>query len=186
MAIIPGQSLTAEPKNAPYENPPQMTTPEEAVFFHLERLAERTDDLLDAMELGLDVVTLTEGILRGAVMEGRHNVDISLIIAPIIHEFIKGGADRAGIDYEEGFPDESDSKKMVKYQINSKKARKMLAEYKKETGETTDFLSGKTDTVEEEMMPAEGMMDSEAMMSEEPAAPMGGLMSRPSNKEGAV
>ena len=36
------------------------------------------------------------------------------------------------------------------------------------------------------MMPAEGMMDSEAMMSKEPAAPMGGLMSRPSNKEGAV
>jgi hypothetical protein len=186
MAIIPGQSLTAEPKNAPYENPPQMTEPEEAVFFHLERLAERTDDLLDAMELGLDVVTLTEGILRGAVMEGRHNVDISLIIAPIIHEFIKGGADRAGIDYEEGFPDESEAKNKVKYQINSKKARKMLDEYKKETGETTDFLSGKTDTVEEEMMPAEGMMDSEAMMSEEPAAPMGGLMSRPSNKEGAV
>ena len=185
MAIIPGQSLTAEPKNAPYENPPQMTEPEEAVFFHLERLAERTDDLLDAMELGLDVVTLTEGILRGAVAEGRHSVDISLIIAPIIHEFIKGGADRAGIDYEEGFPDESESKKMVKYQINSKKARKLLDEYEEKTGETTDFLSGETDTVEE-MMPAEGMMDSEAMMSEEPAAPMGGLMSRPSNKEGAV
>jgi hypothetical protein len=62
----------------------------------------------------------------------------------------------------------------------------MLDEYKKETGETTDFLSGETDTVEEEMMLDEGMMDSEAMMSEEPAAPMGGLMSRPSNKEGAV
>ena len=185
MAIIPGQSLTAEPKNAPYENPPQMTEPEEAVFFHLERLAERTDDLLDAMELGLDVVTLTEGILRGAVMEGRHNVDISLIIAPIIHEFIKGGADRAGIDYEEGFPDDSKDKSMVKYMINSKKARKLLDEYKKETGETTDFLSGETDTVED-MMPVEGMMDSEAMMSEEPAAPMGGLMSRPSNKEGTV
>lgn len=186
MAIIPGQSLTAEPKNAPYENPPQMTEPEEAVFFHLERLAERTDDLLDAMELGLDVVTLTEGILRGAVAEGRHSVDISLIIAPIIHEFIKGGADRAGIDYEEGFPDDSEAKKKVKYQINSKKARKLLDEYKKETGETTDFLSGETDTVEEEMMPSEGMMDSEAMMSEEPAALTGGLMSRPSNKEGAV
>ena len=81
MAIIPGQSLTAEPKNAPYENPPQMTEPEEVVFFHLERLAKRTDDLLDAMELGLDVVTLTEGILRGAVMEGRHSVDVSLKVS---------------------------------------------------------------------------------------------------------
>lgn len=186
MAIIPGQSLTAEPKNAPYENPPQMTEPEEAVFFHLERLADKTDDVLDSLELGLDVVTMTEGILRAAVMQGRHSVDISLIIAPIIHEFIKGGADRAGIDYEEGFPDESEAKKKIKYQINSKKARKMLDEYEKETGETTDFLSGETGAVEEDMMPDEGMMDSEAMMSEEPAAPTGGLMSRPSNKEGTV
>lgn len=188
MAIIPGQSLTAEPKNAPYENPPQMTTPEEAVFFHLERLADKTDDLLDAMELGLDVVTLTEGILRGAVMEGRHSVDVSLIIAPIIHEFIKGGADRAGIEYEEGFPDDSKEKRKVKYAINSKKARKLLDEYEEKTGETTDFLSGETDTTDEqeEMMPVEGMMDNEAMMSEEPAAPMGGLMSRPSKNEGVV
>lgn len=188
MAIIPGQSLTAEPKNAPYENPPQMTKPEDAVFWHLDRLADKTEDILDAMELGLDVVTLTEGILRGAVMEGRHSVDVSLIIAPIIHEFIKGGADRAGIEYEEGFPDESKEKRRVKYAINSKKARKLLDEYKEKTGETADFLSGETDTTDEqeEMMPAEGMMDNEAMMSEEPAAPTGGLMSRPSKNEGEV
>tara|TARA_R110000868_G_scaffold84317_1_gene237734 strand:+ start:985 stop:1548 length:564 start_codon:yes stop_codon:yes gene_type:complete len=187
MAIIPGQSLTAEPKNAPYENPPQMTEPEEAVFWHLERLAGKTDDVLDSLELGLDVVTMTEGILRAAVMQGRHSVDVSLIIAPIIHEFIKGGADRAGIDYEEGFPDDSKDKRMVKYMINSKKARKLLDEYEEKTGETTDFLSGETDTDEqEEMMPVEGMMDNEAMMSEEPTAPTGGLMSRPSTNEGAV
>ena len=188
MAIIPGQSLTAEPKNAPYENPPQMTKPEDAVFWHLDRLADKTEDLLDAMELGLDVVTLTEGILRGAVMEGRHNVDVSLIIAPIIHEFIKGGADRAGIEYEEGFPDDSKEKRKVKYAINSKKARKLLDEYEKKTGETTDFLSGETDTTDEqeEMMPVEGIMDNEAMMSEEPTAPTGGLMSRPSKNEGVV
>jgi len=165
-----------------------MTKPEDAVFWHLDRLADKTEDLLDAMELGLDVVTLTEGILRGAVMEGRHNVDVSLIIAPIIHEFIKGGADRAGIEYEEGFPDDSKEKRKVKYAINSKKARKLLDEYEKKTGETTDFLSGETDTTDEqeEMMPVEGIMDNEAMMSEEPTAPTGGLMSRPSKNEGVV
>ena len=51
----------------------------------------------------------------------------------------------------------------------------------------TSFQVSETDTDEqEEMMPVEGMMDSEAMMSGEPATPLGGLMSRPSNKEGAV
>jgi len=184
MAIIPGQSLTAEPKNAPYENPPQMTKPEDAVFWHLDRLADKTEDLLDAMELGMDVVTLTSGILRGAVMDGRHSVDVSLIIAPIIHEFIKSSADQAGIEYEEGFPDESKEKRRVKYAINSKKARKLLDEYEEKTGEETDYLSGETGSEEED---EEAMSSDETeMMTGEPVAPAGGLMSRPSKNEGEV
>lgn len=181
--IIPGQSLTAEPKGAPYENAPSMTKPEEAVFWHLERLSteDKTEALLDAMELGLDVVTLTEGLLRGAVLEGRHNVDVSLTIAPIIHEFIKGAADRAGIEYDEGLPDDSKQRRAVKYQINSKKARKLLDEFAEETGEDTDFLSGEGLATEDE--------DQEMMMKmdeETPAPGAGGLMSRPPKNEGIV
>ena len=100
--ILPGQSLTAEPKNAPYENPPEMTNPDDAVMWHLERLTEedRMEALFDILELGMDVVTITEGLLRGAVMEGRHSVDVSMIIAPIIHEFVVSSAKQAGIEYE--------------------------------------------------------------------------------------
>ena len=171
--IIPGQSLTAEPRNAPYENPPEMTKPEDAIEWHLDRLTEedRLDALVDALELGLDVVTLTEGLLRGAVMDGRHGVDVSLIIAPVIHEFIKSTADKAGVEYEEGFPDDTEKRKAVKYQINERKARKMIAEYEDEDDDGDDV---------EESMPVEEV---EVMMSEEmPAAPAG-LMSR---KEGGV
>tara|TARA_R110002126_G_scaffold73696_2_gene183746 strand:- start:228 stop:746 length:519 start_codon:yes stop_codon:yes gene_type:complete len=166
--IIPGQSLTAEPRNAPYENPPEMTKPEDAIEWHLDRLTEedRLDALVDALELGLDVVTLTEGLLRGAVMDGRHGVDVSLIIAPVIHEFIKSTADKAGVEYEEGFPDDTEKRKAVKYQINERKARKMIAEYEDEDDDGDDV---------EESMPVEEV---EVMMSEEmPAAPAG-LMSR--------
>ena len=190
MTIIPGQSLTAEPKNAPYENAPSMTKPEDAVFWHLESLssADKTEALLDAMELGLDVVTLTEGILRGAVLDGRHNVDVSLTIAPIIHEFIKGAADRAGIEYDEGFPDDSDKRRSVKYAINSKKARKLLDQYEEETGETTDFLDGETSVEEEMPMGVGGEEEATTMMMSEetPAPEAGGLMSRPSKNEGIV
>jgi len=128
--ILPGQSLTAEPKNAPYENPPEMTNPDDAVMWHLERLTEedRMEALFDILELGMDVVTITEGLLRGAVMEGRHSVDVSMIIAPVIHEFVASSAKQAGIEYEEGFPDDSEKRDLVKYQINSRKASKKLAE----------------------------------------------------------
>ena len=35
---IPGQSLTSEPKNSKWENPPRMVSPEEALLWHLEKL----------------------------------------------------------------------------------------------------------------------------------------------------
>lgn len=165
--IIPGQSLTAEPKNAPYENPPELNTEEDAVMWHLERLSEqdRMEALVDMMELGIDVVTLTEGLLRGAVLEGRHSIDISVIIAPVIHEFIVSTAEKVGIDYEEGLPDDSDDRENIRYQINENKARKMLAKLDMEV---------KEDPVEE--IPA--VVEEEEMPMEAPAKPAG-LMARP-------
>jgi hypothetical protein len=173
--IIPGQSLTAEPKNAPYENPPELTTPEDAIEWHLDRLTtdDKVEALVDAMELGVDVVTLTEGILRGAVLDGRHNIDISLIIAPVVHEFIKTTADKVGIDYEEGFPDDSEERIKVKYAINSRKAQKMLDEYNDEEAM-------------EEVNPEEDMPIVEDETAEDmPTAPAG-LMARMSKLEGEV
>jgi hypothetical protein len=173
--IIPGQSLTAEPKNAPYENPPELTTPEDAIDWHLGRLTteDKVEALLDAMELGIDVVTLTEGILRGAVLDGRHNIDISLIIAPVVHEFIKTTADKVGIDYEEGFPDDSEERIKVKYAINSRKAQKMLDEYNDE--ENMEKVNPEEDMPIVEDETAEDM----------PTAPAG-LMARMSKLEGEV
>jgi hypothetical protein len=181
--IIPGQSLTAEPKNAPYENPPEMNTEEDAVMWHLERLStpDRVEALVDMLELGLDVVTLTEGVLRGAVLEGRHSIDISLIIAPVIHELIVSTAEKVGVDFEEGLPDDTEQRKSIKYQINSRKARKMLDELEDEHDTGKDYMGsiesggdGEAEMeVEDEMM---------AMPVEEAPVPPKGLMARPSNK----
>lgn len=106
-APIPGQSLTSSPKKYPYERPPELNDPEEALKMHLTRLNKKgmAKNLTDALELGVDVVTLTEGILRNAVANGIHSIDVSLLIAPVIHEFIKKTADDVGIEYEEGLED---------------------------------------------------------------------------------
>ena len=166
--IFPGQSLTAEPKNAPYENPPQLTKPEEAVEFHLERLTEtdRMDALMDALELDFSVVELTEGLLRGAVMDGRHTVDVSLIIAPIIHEFIRTSAEKSGVEFIE-FDDseEEEQRDSVRYQVNAKKAERILKDFEEDG------------TIEQEIEPEEA--------DEEEAEAPKGLMSRMSKlKEG--
>ena len=139
---IPGQSLTTEPKSQPYERPPEVTDPIEALDLHLENLLEEgaMEDALHFLEFGLDLVTLVEGILRSAVMEGIHTIDTSLTIAPIIHEFIKGYADEAGIDYEEGFDDERD-KRRLSYRRDVQKAKKMLekSEVAREAPEEKEF-----------------------------------------------
>jgi len=70
-------------------------------------------------------VTLTQGILRSAVMEGIHTIDISLIIAPVVHEFIKGAALRAGIDFNEGFENEG-AKKALSYSRDVARAKSLL------------------------------------------------------------
>ena len=136
-APIPGQSLTSEPKNSPWENPPEFSAPEDAVLWHLDRLSEpkKIKAALALMEMDLDVVTLVEGILRGAVIEGRHSVDVSLIIGPILHEYLVGSADIAGIDYNEGL-DEDMSDEDFNYAIQENRAKKILSDYKK-TGAVT-------------------------------------------------
>ena len=44
------------------------------------------------------------------MLDGIHSIDISLSIAPVIHEYIKGYADAMDIDYDEGFEDEEQDK----------------------------------------------------------------------------
>lgn len=126
-APIPGQSLTDAPGSRPWERPPEITDPEEAIQMYLVKLSdpEVTQDLMDLLELDTDIRTLTEGILRGGVSSGVHSIDTSLIIAPVIHEYIKQSADAAGIQYDEGLEDKEFKKKKAK-EISKAKAKKMI------------------------------------------------------------
>jgi hypothetical protein len=107
-APIPGQSLTTPPRNAPYERPPEITDPDEALAVHLKRLSDpdAIEDAMYVLEIGIDVQTLVEGITRSAVMAGIHSIDVSLIIQPVLHEFIKQTADALDVDYSTGFEEE--------------------------------------------------------------------------------
>jgi hypothetical protein len=125
---IPGQSLTAEPKGRPYERPPEINDPEEALRYHLTRLndVEALDTVMLLLQKGVDVKSLTEGIMRGAVSEGIHTIDISLTIAPTVHEFIETVADEVGVSYKTGFEkdeQEEDDKEMALVQSELAKSK---------------------------------------------------------------
>ena len=102
---IPGQSLAKTPRNALYERAPEIVEPNEAILWHLQKLSapSRLDNLLFTLEYGLPVKHATQAALTLAVAKGIHNIDISLIIAPVIHKFIATAAKEAGVDYLDDF-----------------------------------------------------------------------------------
>jgi hypothetical protein len=99
-APIPGQSLTDTPKNYPWENPPQMADYEEVTKYYINRLANQDvmDDLATIFDGGMPIATFVDSITTMGVMEGLHNIDVSLIVAPVLHAFIKASMLEYGID----------------------------------------------------------------------------------------
>lgn len=128
---IPGESLTREPRNPPYERPPELVDPEDALIHHIDKLTDerRMGGVVLLLENGLDIRTVTEGLLRKGVFDGIHNIDVSLIIGPAVHEYIKTTADMIGVEYKEGFETDDSDKELV-YALNSTRARKALAKIK--------------------------------------------------------
>lgn len=168
-APIPGMSLTDEPRNRPYERPPQIVDVEEAIQMHVARLSDKTEDMIDGLEMGLDVETLTKGLLRSAVAEGIHTLDVAILIAPAIHEYIKTTAQSMQVDFEEGFENEQEVRDRREVINGSKRMHKVL--------------SGKLEYEEDEMP---DMEDEEEEAIDEPLAeeslPSGGFMTRPSKE----
>ena len=157
---IPGQSLTTPPQSQPYEKPPQITDAVDALDYHINRLnrKESKEDIIDLLELDVDVVTITEGVLRRAVMNGIHSIDISIVIAPHIHEFIKGEADAIGIDYDEGF---EVKKEDIEAAQEERIGGRVLREVMKEMPQKMNLEKAMPETVEEEPMDEEPKEDIE-------------------------
>tara|TARA_R100000030_G_scaffold84729_1_gene67879 strand:+ start:380 stop:934 length:555 start_codon:yes stop_codon:yes gene_type:complete len=105
---IPGQSLTDEPKNYPWERPPEITEPNEAVRYHLDRISdpEVIDNIFYALDMGIPVKVLTDSMMTGAVGKGVHDIDKSLLIERIVRKAVMKMADAAGVEYRETFDKE--------------------------------------------------------------------------------
>lgn len=98
-APIPGQSLTTEPKNAPWENPPEIDTVEDATRMYIGRLAKQEviDDMVAMVESGLPLRPIVKGIVTQGVMRGMHTVDTGMLVEPVITEFLRQAIESYGV-----------------------------------------------------------------------------------------
>ena len=100
---IAGQSLTRGPGNAPWEQPPMIADAQQALMYHASKFEDEEvlDDTIFLLDQGFPLQTLVESILTMAVMDGVHTLDVSILIGPALHEYLKALAEAADVQVVE-------------------------------------------------------------------------------------
>jgi len=145
---IPGQSLTAELGSRPWTNPPQYNTVEEALDYYIPRLQseEVSNQLLDVLEMGIPVTTIANTMQLGAVMEGKHTVDVGMLVLPVLVELIMLIGDTAKVKYTSGLEKDTE--------MTGTTVSLALERFKQEQGREEDMSDDVDTPVMEEMKEA--------------------------------
>jgi hypothetical protein len=160
---IPGQSLTTELGNSPWESPPQMAEIEDVTKYYIERLADQEviDDFAAMIQAGAKLEPIVESTYLQGVMRGLHTLDAGLLVAPILHQFLKAAIEGQGVTV----PSEDMQAKAEKAEMNRFMllATAYLDRDDVEQDAGTQMLQEMVDTqeeapVEEEEKPQQGLM----------------------------
>lgn len=117
-APIAGQSMTAPLGERPWQNPPQLSSVNEAIEFYIPRITEPKSGsrIMDMLEMGIPVATLVDTIQLGGVMEGIHSVDVGMLVSPVLAETIVQMAEKAEVPYQK-MPTDVDEDKIDSSEI---------------------------------------------------------------------
>ena len=98
-APIPGQSLTDEPGNYPWEHPPKTTEPEQALDKFWNRLTdpEVAEEIIIMMEAGVPVEALARILTFAGFAEGEFTPDLGFLTIEPLMKMIAAIGMRAGV-----------------------------------------------------------------------------------------
>jgi len=87
---IPGQSLTDEPGNYPWEHPPQYVTTDGAADHLWNRMSEPefAEQIIAMLDAGVPVEAIARTILFGGFLNGKFSPDVAFIIAEPVMKMI--------------------------------------------------------------------------------------------------
>jgi len=179
---VPGQSLTDEPKNAPWENPAMYADPLDALEFYMKKLGdvEAQEELIDTLDIGVPISIVADSMLSNGVMNGIHSVDTKLILKPYIALQVKAIADVVGVDYKETMLDYKDKDEAAQ----EKRMRTLAAKLKVQVGLGKKQDAEDPGVILQEQVVEELSTDAEVDITEDSfsdvleSAPTEGLMSR--------
>ena len=166
-APIPGQMMTAELGARPFQRPPQYSTVDEAMDFYAKRIMspKLRDGILDVMEMGVPLTTLANSLQAGGVMQGKHTIDVGVLIMPVLIEMLAYVGDEEGIEYDMGMDDPEEDPDKFRDAHIYKAVQKVKEKMEKEEVKTEEPVPSAEPVVEEEEKPM-------GLMARPNAAPM--------------
>ena len=110
-APIPGQSLTDEPGNYPWEHAPQTASVEEAADYVYESIMQKKnmERMFTLLRMGIPVEALVKVITFSGFLEGKWTVDVAKLLEPIVAMMITGEASLAEIPAKVNLGDAGDT-----------------------------------------------------------------------------
>jgi hypothetical protein len=100
--VPPGISWTAEPKSRPWSTPPKFVTVNDVAQGYVTNLssASMINSTLDAIETGVPLAALANGMMLSGVASGIHTIDTGILVVPVIIEMLKTTAELHGVKYQ--------------------------------------------------------------------------------------
>lgn len=110
-APIPGESLTGELGSMPYEQPAQMPSVEENIDFYTAQILNPDigGSIASQLSKGRRVSDMAEIIIVSGVAEGRHTIDVGVLVLPVVMEMLALVGDLHGVKYDMGLTTGSSS-----------------------------------------------------------------------------
>jgi len=159
-APIPGQNFTAEVGSRPWQTPAQYTTLEEVSEYYISRMStdEVANEVINALEQDVSVAELAHVLQLSNVMSGVHNIDVGVLVTPILMEFIMLIADSVGLEYDTGLEDKEFAKKDAIVQSAMKKFKEEQTSEESKNSVDTDVKSEEEEKKLDNMSAIKGLM----------------------------
>ena len=137
---VPGQSLTDEPGNYPWEHPPQYVTTDGAADHLWNRMSEPefAEQIIAMLDAGVPVEAIARTVLFGGFLNGKFSPDVAFIIAePVIKMIATIGVIAEVKDIKMSMDDITNKKEIrsaVRLNVEAEKVAKGIQEEVKQKG----------------------------------------------------
>ena len=147
-APIPGMAMTHEVGARPWQTPPQYPTVNKAAQYYVVSMQDESfvEQAINLMETGMPITLIANNMQLMSVMEGKHTIDVGMLLIPVIMEMLMLIGDRAGVKYVTGMERDQE------IELRDSASEAAFVKFQKQLGEdnTEEVVEEQQEDVQEE------------------------------------